>query len=107
MIDFHANEWVEYESLLVQDSSSVVDMAETDELQSETIIDIERYLTCRQSHIFDVSGPVIYMRPSQNSLINKCIAFECTLLYHALTIHVTINIHLGINYCLMSFNDDI
>ena len=69
MIVFHANEWVEYESLLVQDSSSVVDMAETDELQSETIIDIERYfvLTCRQSHIFDVSGPVIYMRPSQNS----------------------------------------
>jgi hypothetical protein len=67
VIDFHANEWVEYESLLVQDSSSVVDMAETDELQSETIIDIERYLTCRQSHIFDVSGPVIYMRPSQNS----------------------------------------
>ena len=68
MIVFHANEWVEYESLLlVQDSSSVVDMAETDELQSETIIDIERYLTCRQSHILDVSGPVIYMRPSQNS----------------------------------------
>jgi hypothetical protein len=45
VIDYDANQWVEYESLLlVQDSSSVVDMAETDELQSETIIDIERYL---------------------------------------------------------------
>ena len=28
---------------LFQDSSSVVDMAEADELQSETVIDIERY----------------------------------------------------------------